>query len=337
VDTVAAMAASGNRRRVPAIAVALPWAVWAALRASGVERGFPLVPAMSFTPYAAATWVLPLAAAVRAGSRTAGLMAAGSGAVLAGTVLARARSSPHAAAGSTAARGTAGGGPKVRIATASLRRGLVPPGPVVDLVRRLDVDVLAVQELTPDAETGLRASGIDDFLPWAHVLPARPGSVASASGAIWTRLPARAAGAVPGTFEQPTVAIDVPGARAIEVTAIHTAPPSTSSRAVRDWTADLAALPAPDTDVLRVLAGDFNATGDHAALRAVLRGGWVDAARQGGRGLSWTWRPLLLPWPRLTIDRVLVDARIRVAGVDLVHLPGSDHRALVVDLVLPAG
>jgi endonuclease/exonuclease/phosphatase family metal-dependent hydrolase len=225
----------------------------------------------------------------------------------------------------------------VRIATASLRRGLAAPGPVVDLVRRLGVDVLSVQELTPDAETGLRAAGIADFLPWAHVLPARPGSVASASGAIWTRLPARAAGAVPGTFEQPTVAIDVPGARTIEVTAIHTAPPSTSSRAVRNWTADLAALPAPDTDVLRVLAGDFNATWDHAALRAVLRNGWVDAARQGGRGRSWTWRPLLLPWPRLTLDRVLIDRRISVVGVDLVHLPGSDHRALVVDLVLPEG
>jgi endonuclease/exonuclease/phosphatase family metal-dependent hydrolase len=228
-------------------------------------------------------------------------------------------------------------GPRLRIATVSLRRGLVPPAPVVDLVRRLDIDVVSVQELTPQAETGLRAVGIDTLLPWAHVLPARPGSTPSASGAVWSRLPARAVGAVPGTFEQPTVALDVPGAPAIELTAIHTAPPATSPRAVRDWTTDLAALPAPDDAVLRVLAGDFNATSDHAALRAVLRTGWVDAARRDGRGLSWTWRPLRLPWPRLALDHVLIDPRIGVAGVDLVHLSHSDHRALVVDLVLPAG
>jgi endonuclease/exonuclease/phosphatase family metal-dependent hydrolase len=35
------------------------------------------------------------------------------------------------------------------------------------------------------------------------------------------------------------------------------------------------------------------------------------------------------------LDHVLVDPRIGVAAVDLVHVPGSDHRALVADLVLP--
>jgi endonuclease/exonuclease/phosphatase (EEP) superfamily protein YafD len=68
-----------------------------------------------------------------------------------------------------------------------------------------------------------------------------------------------------------------------------------------------------------------------------MRTGWADAAQRAGRGLAWTWRPLRLPWPRLTIDHVLIDPRIAVAAVDLVRLPGSDHRALVVDLVLPAG
>jgi endonuclease/exonuclease/phosphatase (EEP) superfamily protein YafD len=104
---------------------------------------------------------------------------------------------------------------------------------------------------------------------------------------------------------------------------------------VRTWSSDLAALPAPDPGVLRVLAGDFNATFDHAALRAVLARGWADAAQRAGRGLAWTWRPLRLPAPRLVIDHVLIDPRIAVAAVDLVHLPGSDHRALVTDLVLP--
>jgi len=323
LDTVTVMAADGIRRRVPTV-LTLPWVAWAVLRATGSERGFPLVPAMSFTPYAPATSVLPLAVGVRSGSRAATLMAAGAGAALLGAVLPRRPATvpvPH--------------GPRVRIATVSLRRGLVRPGPVLDLVRRLDVDVLSVQELTPRAERDLRAAGIGDLLPWAHVIPARPGSAPAASGAIWARMPAVAAGAVPGTFEQPTAVIAVPGAQPIELTAVHTAPPATSPRSVRAWTGDLAALPAPQSALLRVLAGDFNATLDHAALRAVLRRGWTDAAQRAGRGPSWTWRPLRLPWPRLTIDHVLVHPRISVASVRVERVAGSDHRALVVDLVLP--
>ena len=54
--------------------------------------------------------------------------------------------------------------------------------------------------------------------------------------------------------------------------------------AVRGWTADLAALPRPEPGVLRVLAGDFNASLDHAALPAVLGRGYTDAAPRGGPG-----------------------------------------------------
>lgn len=312
-------------RRVGAPALALPWVTWAVLRATGAERGFPLVPAMSFTPCAAATSVLPVAAAVGARSRTAGVLAAGAAAVLGGAVLGR-----------RGARSPVPEGSRVRVATVSLRKGLVRPGPVVDLVRRLGVDVLSVQELTPRAERDLRSAGIGGLLPWSHVIAARPGSVPAASGAVWTRLPAEATGAVPGAFEQPTARIEAPGARAVELTAVHSWPPATSPRSVRIWARDLAALPAPEPEVLRVLAGDFNATLDHAALRAVLRRGWTDAAQRAGRGLAWTWRPLRLPGPRLALDHVLVDPRIGVGGVQLVHLAGSDHRALVVDLVLPS-
>jgi hypothetical protein len=192
-----------------------------------------------------------------------------------------------------------------------------------------------VQELTPRAEAALRAAGLTELVPAAHVIPARPGSVVSASGAAWTRLPVVKRDAVPGCFEQPTVRLAIAGGPEVELTAVHTMPPAKSARSVRDWSRDLAELPAPDPGVLRVLAGDFNATLDHAALRAVLRRGWDDAAQRAGRGLAWTWRPLRLPYPRLSLDHVLVDPRIAVASVDLVDVAGSDHRAVVVELVLP--
>ena len=321
--TVAGMPTS-ERRRGLALALALPWAGWAVLRVSGTERGFPLVPAVSFTPHAAATAVLPLGVAAWARSVPAGVLSAGAGAALAAAVMNRAGGSPGAATG-----------PHIRVATVSLRKGLVKPGPVLDLVRRHDVDVLSVQELTPGAEAALRAAGLETLLPTAHVVAARPGAVPAASGAVWTRLTVTDRGAVPGTFEQPTVRLAPDGAPDVLVTAVHTAPPSTSPAAVRDWAGDLAALPAPDAGVLRVLAGDFNATLDHAALRAVLRRGYVDAARAAGRALTWTWRPLRLRFPRLALDHVLVDPRITVAEVRVVRVAGSDHRAVMADLVLP--
>jgi endonuclease/exonuclease/phosphatase family metal-dependent hydrolase len=86
-----------------------------------------------------------------------------------------------------------------------------------------------------------------------------------------------------------------------------------------------------------VLAGDFNATPDHAAFRRLLCRGWTDAARVTGQALRPTWSPLRSPLPRLTLDHVLVGPRIGVASLQVVHVAGTDHRALVADLRLPTG
>jgi hypothetical protein len=317
------------RRRRGTVALAGPWIAWAVVRLTGTERGFPLVPAMTFTPYAALTAAVPCGLALRTGSRAGALLAAGAGAALGAAVLGD-RRRPR--------RSALPAGRRLRIATVSLRLGLVPVGSVLELVTACGVDVLSVQELTPQAEERLRAAGLADLLPHAVVIPARPGSVPAASGAVWSRLPLRAAGAVPGEFEQPTVRIGGgPDGPDVELTAVHLTPPATSPALVRGWTADLAALPGPDARVLRVLAGDFNASMDHAAFRRVLARGYRDAAREAGRAMVWTWAPLRPRFPRLAIDHVLVDPRIGVAAVTVVAVPGSDHRALVAELVLPAG
>jgi hypothetical protein len=318
---------SARRQRSAAAAVAVPWATWAVLRLTGSERGFPLVPALTFTPHAAATAVVPLGVALRFRSRAGVLLSAGAGTVLAASVLARRRASRPA---------TTTDGDRVRVATVSLRLGLVAAGAVLELVQRHDVDVLAVQELTPDAERRLRAAGIDALLPHSRVLHARPGSVPAGGGAVWSRRPLRSRGAVPGGFQQPIVQLGTDGpAPAVEVTAVHIWPPSMGPASVRQWAADLAALPAPGPGVLRVLAGDFNASLDHAALRGVLRLGYTDAARTVGRALTWTWASMRFRRPRLAIDHVLVDPRIGVAAVDVLPVRGSDHRAVVAELVVP--
>lgn len=81
-----------------------------------------------------------------------------------------------------------------------------------------------------------------------------------------------------------------------------------------------------------VMAGDFNATLDHAVMRDL--GGCVDAGVQGGIGGLATWptstRTTLFG---ATIDHVLVDeAAWRTSRAEVVEVAGSDHRALVVEL-----
>ena len=102
------------------------------------------------------------------------------------------------------------------------------------------------------------------------------------------------------------------------------------------WDADLHALPPADSHgPLRILAGDFNATLDHADLRRVLAGGYEDAASVVGAGLRPTWPTGRLVPPTVAIDHVLADERAGVRAVSVHGLPGTDHRAVLAELVLP--
>jgi endonuclease/exonuclease/phosphatase family metal-dependent hydrolase len=95
-------------------------------------------------------------------------------------------------------------------------------------------------------------------------------------------------------------------------------------------------LPAPGDSPV-ILAGDFNATLDHAQFRRLLRRGYADAASQDGNGLSPTWGPQPGRRPALlAIDHVLTDRRCAILSTSAHVLPGSDHRALYAELRLPA-
>ena len=312
-----------------ALALTVPWAGVAVLRAFGAERGFPLVPALSFAPQAALSSVVPLAAALLSRSRSATALATGSTVVLGAAVLARARATPTAPPGAD--------GPRLRVVSLNTLHSRADAATVVALVAEHDADVLALMEVTPEGVTALLEAGVDDLLPHGHVMPAGPDQPPGSGGAVWTRLDVLERTMVPGRFGQPCVRLTVPGARDVEVTAVHTHPPLQGPARVADWEQDLRELGAPQDDVLRVLTGDFNATPDHASFRRLLRRGWVDVALATGQGLRSTWAPVRGGRPRLTLDHVLVDGRISAQWLQVVQVPGSDHRALVTELRLPAG
>jgi endonuclease/exonuclease/phosphatase (EEP) superfamily protein YafD len=116
--------------------------------------------------------------------------------------------------------------------------------------------------------------------------------------------------------------------------AFHSIAPVPGS--VPEWNADLALLArwcAGSTPT--VVAGDFNATLDHSALRAGTAG-CGDAADQRGAGLIPTWGPT----PTLRrigpqIDHVFATAGIEAETFDVREIAGSDHRAITTTLRLP--
>jgi endonuclease/exonuclease/phosphatase family metal-dependent hydrolase len=147
---------------------------------------------------------------------------------------------------------------------------------------------------------------------------------------IYSRRPLKR---LPEPVEAPsdvTVAtLSVRGAPRVELHSVHATAP-TGRGETWAWLNALRRLPgAPPDAAVRVLAGDFNATLDHAHLRRLLDRGYRDAADVVGQGLRPTWQGLL------TIDHVLVTEEIGVRSVKVIDLPGSDHDAVLAALSLP--
>ena len=223
--------------------------------------------------------------------------------------------------------GAVAGGRGLRVMSSNLYLGRGDVKTVVELVRIQRVDVLGLLELTDEAAEEFVRAGLSHLLPY-HVVRSAPGGAGSA---LYSRYPLTELDLIgQSRLAQPGGRIDFGGV-AVEVIAVHPVPPTMS---VADWRTDLSRLPEAASDgPVRILAGDFNATADHAAFRRLLRSGYLDAARESGRALTPTWRlgPLLLA----PLDHVLVDGRAGIASFRVFDIPGSDHRAVCAELVLP--
>ncbi len=231
----------------------------------------------------------------------------------------------------TGARGPAAA--VVRVLTANVEYGGAVPA-LVDAARRERPDLLFVQECDPACADALAAA-------LGGRLPHRAGAARedAAGSVVLSAFPLAAPVALPGTaLEMPGATARI-GGTAVRLRLAHPLPPVPGL--VGRWRRELGLLrddAAARRGAPAVVAGDFNAAQDHAAFRAVLRaGGLHDAARLAGRARTPSW-PADLPVPAWTqIDHVLVSGDFSVRDARFLDLPGSDHRALVVDAVLHRG
>jgi endonuclease/exonuclease/phosphatase family metal-dependent hydrolase len=225
----------------------------------------------------------------------------------------------------------------VRLLSVNVLGGSASPAAVVRLVREHDVDVLAVQELTPALVRRLDAAGLPGLLPFSHLDP-RPG--ARGTG-LWARAPLTPLPPVPGMgAAAPRARVSLPGRPPLTVAAVH--PKAPLNHHQRQWQRELAAIrdAVTATGGPQIVAGDFNASRDHRAFREILAAGLADcgdtAADRPWPGFTWPsiWpgflvkaHPPFLPFMRL--DHILISRdSCRAWEVQVLRVPRTDHCAV---------
>ncbi|WP_369170757.1 endonuclease/exonuclease/phosphatase family protein [Streptomyces sp. R28] len=235
------------------------------------------------------------------------------------------------------------GGPALvsfRVLTSNVEFGHATDA-LVTAVRREKPDIVFVQECEYTCDARLKEALGTDY-------PHRAAQVAggSAGSVVLSRFPLDPNGGVPGTMTMPGAVADVRG-HAVRLQLAHPMPPLPGRTdlwrrelgELRDFAAEYVenvenVENTGDGRTPLVLAGDFNASQDHAAFRRILDSGLRDAARLAGHDRTPSWPARTTPTFGVQIDHVLLSAGFSARTARFLDLPGTDHRTLLVDVTL---
>ena len=240
----------------------------------------------------------------------------------------RRRTSRQAPAGPSRESGSASTMVRLRLLTVNAQGGAADPAALLRILRRHNVDVLAVQELTPQMVGRLAAAGLAQLLPFSHLDP-RPGW---AGTGLWARWPLTPLPPVPGlTSAAPRARIDPPAGWPVTLTAVHPFAPMNENAYI--WQRELALIrqTLARVDEPQVVAGDFNASRDHRPFRDLLAAGFLDCA-DSSQNRSWpgfTWPAARGRLPIMRLDHVLVSRTATVRMTRVIRLPRTDHHGVL--------
>jgi endonuclease/exonuclease/phosphatase family metal-dependent hydrolase len=226
-------------------------------------------------------------------------------------------------------RVSVGAGNTLRVMSVNGSQGRADAKQIVALARSYRVDVVVITGLTSGLAHRLTVEGLSGLTPsrWVDITPD-----GTDGAGLWSRLEVRdlrPVEAVDGSSVQGSIEA---GPDEIAISAVHLG--GDPLRPAKGWHADMAALGLPPGPGRKLLVGDLNATPWQPAFRKLTKVGWRDAADVVGQGMRPTW-PAWSPVPVAPIDHVLVSGGLGVTAADTTTLAGTDHRALVVTLVLP--
>ncbi|MEW2608626.1 endonuclease/exonuclease/phosphatase family protein [Streptomyces sp. NPDC047880] len=202
-------------------------------------------------------------------------------------------------------------------------------GSLVTAVRREKPDVVFVAECDYACDALLKRDLARDY---PHRRAVEGGG--SEGSVILSRFPLRPTEGVRGTMGMPGAVADVDG-HAVRLQLAHPMPPLPGQ--VDLWRRELGAVreaATADPGTPLVLAGDFNASQDHAAFRRILDTGLSDASRPDGADRTVTWPARTAPTFGAQIDHVLISRDFGARRTRILDLAGTDHRAVLTDLTL---
>jgi endonuclease/exonuclease/phosphatase family metal-dependent hydrolase len=203
-------------------------------------------------------------------------------------------------------------------------------GSLVPEIRRHKPDIVFVEECEYTCQARLKQEFGTDY-PYRQAVAAG----GSEGSIILSRFPLRGTEGVAGTMGMPGAVADV-GGHAVRLQLAHPMPPLPGQ--VGLWRRELGRLrdvaATADRQTPTVLAGDFNASQDHAAFRRILDAGMRDAARLAGHDRTPSWPARTAPTFGAQIDHVLVSRDFSANSARFLDLSDTDHRALLVDIAL---
>jgi endonuclease/exonuclease/phosphatase (EEP) superfamily protein YafD len=222
-------------------------------------------------------------------------------------------------------------GQKVVAMTLNMRYGLAAPSKIIDRVRAEKVDLLALEELTPEAVSRLQAGGLNAMLPY-QVLS--PGDRAHGSG-LWSRWPLSRGPDWDGVHHMPGATVRI-GGQDVVVRVMHPYRTGRFSAAAyrRDYREVTAKAHALDPATPSIMLGDFNAGRDEQAFHRLMGNRWRDAPEYAGSGFSPTWNWWTFLPPMLSLDHILISKQFGATRTVTFRAAGSDHHGLLAWLVL---
>ncbi|MFI5803524.1 endonuclease/exonuclease/phosphatase family protein [Streptomyces sp. NPDC051561] len=221
----------------------------------------------------------------------------------------------------------------LRVLTANVEFGQATPA-LITAVRREKPDLVFVPECDYGCARALAKELPTASYPYREVIEAH----GPEGSAILSTHPLRAAARIPSTLAMPGATAVVQG-QEIRVQLAHPLPPV--PRILGRWRSELRAIEeyAGAGSGPTLIAGDFNASQDHAAFRRILDAGsgLRDSAALAGSARTPTWPTSTTPVLGTQIDHVLVSKHFSVSAVRFLDLAGTDHRAVLADLKLHGG
>jgi hypothetical protein len=232
----------------------------------------------------------------------------------------------YAAAGP--GRSTIGTGSTLRVMSVDGARGRASAEDITRTTRIYAVDIVVVTELTSELAHELTVAGLSKLAParWVNV----PGD--GHGTGLWARPEVNDLTPIDGLSRPGVDGAIVAGPGSIAMSVVHLAGEPLNPGPA--WRSDLARLAERERPGLSFIVGDLNAGPWQPAFRKLTSSTWRDASNVVGQGLRPTW-PTWSPLPIAPVDHLLVGPGLGVADADTTTIGGSNHRALIVTLIIP--